>query len=271
MLRITCLLSAMMLISCDQAPTHPESHGPRIASMSPAMSRMLCEIGLREAIVGRSTFCRDLDDVPVVGDLEHFDAEGLVRSNPTHVFVQRHQDFVQPSMQELASIHGWNVIAETLASNDDVDRLLNRIQIEVDHPLVSRRCQDLADVLDQALAVREMTSQPRLLILSPGMTPLAWGASTYLGELVHAAGGQNLVEGPVWKSLSFEDIARLGPDLIIVPSGQEEIDLSMLRAAVQQADIQILRAEDIDLPGPHLAQLADEIDRILSFQAAYTD
>jgi len=103
-----------------------------------------------------------------------------------------------------------------------------------------------------------------------GTSPLAWGEDTYLGQLVAATGATNPIKGRVWRTLSLEDIARLDPDVIVVPSGELAPDVSLLTHAAGEDRVQILAFEGINIPGPHLADLAEPIRVLLSRDAAYT-
>ncbi|MHC4811375.1 MAG: hypothetical protein ACYTEV_13565, partial [Planctomycetota bacterium] len=63
--------------------------GLRIVSLSPAMSRVVADMGLEAAIVGRSRFCDFLDpEIPVAGDLLRVDAERILALEPTHLLRQ---------------------------------------------------------------------------------------------------------------------------------------------------------------------------------------
>ncbi|MCH2139773.1 MAG: ABC transporter substrate-binding protein [Phycisphaerales bacterium] len=246
-----------------------DNSSPRIVSLSPAMTEMLHGAGLSSFIVGRSAFCRRAMDAPVIGDLAQVNIESLVRVSPTHVFIQRSDGDLPAGVEELAVDHGWMIINQHMSHFADVQALL--FKIGEAFPSAQTACMVSSDAIQKALRSRGGTNGPSVLVLGGGPHPLAWGTQTYLGELVEAAGGRNLIDGRAWVTLSLEEIVRAEPDLILVPAEAEDVDLSAIRLAAPQERIQVLVAEGIDLPGPHLAHLASRIDDVLSRSAAYTE
>lgn len=271
MARLGCCLFALLLLGCDPPDPQPQAIGTRIASLSPALTMTLIQIGIEDQLVARSAFCRDVDALPVVGDLQHIDAEQLVRVRPTHVCTQRNAESIDPTLLELAHKHGWTVVSQPLIGLGDVDDLLASLPNQFPQKRVVDRCSELRAALRRALQPADITPRPRVLIVGGGDTPLAWGAETYLGELVAAAGGDNLIGGRVWRSCSLEDIARYSPDLVIVPSESESIDLSGLAAAVGEERLRPLVFKDIEIPGPHLALLAEPLRGLFFSHSAYTE
>ena len=269
--RFGCCLFVLLLLGCDPPDPQPQEIGIRIASLSPALTMTLIQIGIGDKIVARSAFCRNVDALPVVGDLQHIDAEQLVRVRPTHVCTQRRADSIDPKLLELAHKHGWTVISQPLIGLGDVDDLLATLPEQFPQKRVIERCSELRAALRRALQPADIAQRPRVLIVGGGDTPLAWGAETYLGELVAAAGGDNLISGRVWRSCSLEEIARYSPDLVIVPSESDSIDISGLVAAVGEERIRPLVFKDIKIPGPHLALLAEPLRGFLITHSAYSE
>ncbi|MDP7519104.1 MAG: hypothetical protein QF438_03030, partial [Phycisphaerales bacterium] len=78
------------------------------------MTMTLQQAGLGKHIVGRSAFCRDVEQLPTVGDLQRVNAEQLVRLTPSHVFIQRSPESVDRDLRQLAQLHGWTIVAQRL-------------------------------------------------------------------------------------------------------------------------------------------------------------
>jgi ABC-type Fe3+-hydroxamate transport system substrate-binding protein len=249
---------------CERQAAQNRAPGEiRIASLSPAMTTTLQQVGLGPLMVGRSAFCADADELPVVGDLQHINAEQLVRVNPSHIFVQRSGDAVDGILQQLAQKHGWVVVSQSIVDLPDVIRLMDRIATLFAHKDVAQKCHVLSGQISDALQKTPGEQSIRVLIISADQSPLAWGRDTYLGQLVDAAGGENVMAGNRWTSLSLEDVVRLKADIVIVPTGVEPVDLRALEAAVEPNRIHVLFFPSIDIPGPHLASLRPAIERIL--------
>jgi len=228
------------------------------------MTMTLQQAGLSDAIVGRSAFCRNVDHLPVVGDLQSVNAEQLVRVAPTHVFVQRSPEGVDTTLRHLARQHGWTIVAQPLIDLHDVQKLLNRLPEVSSHEEIASQCELLRARIDEAMHPTNVPDRPRILIVSPGPSPLAWGRDTYLGQLVDRAGGENLLPGNRWTPMSLEDIARLAPDMLLVPADGDPGDLDPLTKAAGSGRVRVLSCPAIDVPGPHLAALAPKIRAILS-------
>jgi ABC-type Fe3+-hydroxamate transport system substrate-binding protein len=228
------------------------------------MTTTLQQAGLGKYLVGRSAFCRGVPHLPVVGDLQNVAAEQLVRLMPSHVFVQRPEDGVDQDLRQLAQTHGWTIVAEPLVDLHDVVELLRRLPRVFPEDLIAPQCSELIAGIGDALKPVDISPRPRVLIVSPGPSPLAWGRGTYLGQLVEAAGGTNVLPGSEWATLSLEDIARLAPDVLLVPSDGDPGDLSMLKKAVGEGCVYALSCPSIEVPGPHLAACGLKIRSMLS-------
>ncbi len=67
-----------------------------------------------------------------------------------------------------------------------------------------------------------------------------------------------------WTPVSLEDIARLSPEVLLVPADGDPGDLGSLIRAVGPKRVHVLSCPAIDIPGPHLTELAPKIRAILS-------
>ena len=102
-------------------PPLPVSGEIRIASLSPAMTTMIIDLGLKESLVGRTPYCRDVDpSLPVVGALDGIDAEILVGCNPNVLFVQPSIGGIDPALRTLAEEQQWVLVSQHLNTLDDV-------------------------------------------------------------------------------------------------------------------------------------------------------
>ena len=101
---------------------------------------------------------------------------------------------------------------------------------------------------------------------------LAYGAGTYLNDILHALGGTNAVSERGWVQLSLEDIVRLAPDAIIrvMPGGDESELLRELGPlasihvpAVTANRLAMLNHMDAELPSSGLIGVAAQMRLIL--------
>ncbi len=126
---------------CESNEEALHDSGVRIVSLSPAMTSMAVGVGLGDVLVGRSAYCQNVDHLPVVGDLEHINAEMLVRLRPTHVMVQRSPGDVDQRLVDLANQYQWTIMAQPLRDLRDVDELLTRLPSIDDRTDIDMACR----------------------------------------------------------------------------------------------------------------------------------
>ena len=256
------------LAGCNDQPAHSSHTGQhRYVSLSPAMTTMMIESQVGDLLVGRSAYCRDVVDLPVAGDLENINAELLVRLHPTHIFVQRRNDDVDAGLLKLAEQHQWKIIAQPLKDLEDVVQFLHIFAAVDGRSIIQSQCQLWEEQIAASLVPHATPSGTRVMIVSGGPAPLAWGGQTYVGEVLAAAGGVNVLPDSAWQAVSHEDIARLAPELLLV-IGQEARPEDWPSAC---GEVVPLRQKWLDMPGPHVAEIRREFDQLLASRPAYTD
>jgi ABC-type hemin transport system substrate-binding protein len=272
------------LVACGREPAAPPpaGDGPRIVSLSPAISRALVDLGLGDRVVGRTPFCAALDPaLPVVGDLQHVDFERLVRLAPTHVLVQPASTGVDPRLAGLADRHGWSLQHWTLNDVADVIELVRTLPAALatrpgTTPTgLERRSAALAAELAASLRPPSPSPWRGRTLLVCGLDPLTvFGAETYLHELLVAQGARNATEARGWAMLSMEDVARLDPEAIVLvvdarldAEADPDRRLGALRqldvAAVRDGRMAVLDDPDAFLPSTGLPAVARRLESIL--------
>ncbi len=233
------------------APMPPRFTGRlRLASLSPAMSRVLVDMGLEASIVGRSGFCRFLDpDIPVAGDLLRVDAERLVALDPTHVLRQPPARDDASGLRRLAADRGWappitarlNGIADVRAFVRTLPRELAPPTSPMEAALAAR-----ADAIDARLAalVEPPAGGDRVptgadpaaldggvLLAHAVRPPGVFGRGTYLHEMLAARGFANAFGGLGWRTLATEDLVRLDPAAIVLVTDRPREVAELVRSA----------------------------------------
>ncbi|MAT80254.1 MAG: hypothetical protein CMJ29_01240 [Phycisphaerae bacterium] len=278
-----CLLILICLTCCSKPQESSVPHeGPRIVSLSPAMTSALEDAGLGPYLVGRSNWCRpmtrSLDEIPAVGDLHERDWEALIRISPTHVFFQSEDVSSDQAMVELAAQQNWALQAWPLRTIGDIKKMLDDLPSTIQFENQEKnqnlllRCDQLGASLIQSISPTPIASGQRVLIVNDGVPPLAWGTTTYLGEMLEATDAENVAGEGGWKTLSMEDVVRLRPDLIIVVSDQVTDDepaiLQEPLASISSEQCQWLIHPRINFPGPHLVEACADLKSILSANGA---
>lgn len=261
---------------------------PRIASLSPAISRTLVDLGLEDSIVGRSPFCDFLDgSVPIVGDLRSANYERLIELNPTHVLVQEPQAGGDPALRRLADEHGWELRQWSgVDTIDDIEAMVRDLPSILYEPgadeqaAVAARSAELLNEIASALAPGEAADElwrGRTLLVY-ALSPLGvFGRETYLHDVLVRFGAANAVEAEGWVQLTLEDVTRLDPGAIILirPAPREgrlePIDPIEAAGALATLDIEATRARriailahpDAMMPSTAISEVAAEMRDVL--------
>lgn len=204
----------------------------RIASLSPAITECLVELGLGECIVGRTPWCdTGSERVPVVGTLLDADVESLVRCAPTMVVVQPPAQGIDPAIDRLASVHGWPVHAWRIEGLEDV-RAAMRGMADAAAAASASRAAEVRDRhrrwearLDASLAPIPDSGAPEgtpgVLVVMGGVEGIAFGRGSYVDDALARFGVRNALERPGYPTVGMEDIVRLSPALVVVVGGRD--------------------------------------------------
>jgi iron complex transport system substrate-binding protein len=222
---VACLVAAgcgdAAVLSSDRAAAPPHSSPRATVSLSPAISATLADLGVADAVVGRTPWCWAVPaEVPAVGSLLEIDYERLVATAPAAVLVQPGVAGVDPELGRLAESRGFQLAAWRLERLADVLELLEGLR---DLPPVAGDERALARLalrqreIAELLAAEPPPAAPRILLLVSADPPTAAGRETFLDELLRAAGGRNALEGRNgYVGLSLEEIAALAPDTTLL-------------------------------------------------------
>jgi iron complex transport system substrate-binding protein len=259
---IAILLFMTLLVGCaDGEPTSRPNVGRRIVSLSPAVTRMVIDLGLESSLVGVGKHDPVApSDTAVVGDLYQIDYEKLLRANPTHVFLQPGKRGVPKRLRDFAKSNGWIVRGYDIETVDDAIHALYHVRDGDDASVGA--ALDL-ETEARALAVDVHTRLGRLeqllegrrverILLLIGNNPLtAVGPNTFLGELLEIAGGKNaLVDESAtrYPVLDLERVVTLRPEVVIfvdATTGSMSSQGEKLRETLAGLDIPAVKSGSI--------------------------
>lgn len=200
---------------------------PRIVSLSPAITTMLVDVGAEDAVVGRTPWCRGVDDRPVVGTLEGVDAEVLVTLAPTIVIHQPPATGTDPVLEGLRERLGFDLVGGRIDGIGDIDGML---QTFGEHGLgdanaIAAWRRRISETFHGGRGSAAQAFRPRTIILHSVDPFGVAGRATYLDDVIEAAGGVNAIQESGWQSIGAEAMLALEPDIVLVVGDATAADM----------------------------------------------
>lgn len=283
--RIALFSYAVLFLWLESAWAEP--HYPqRIISMSPSITETLFALGVGDRVVGVTDFCiypKEACALPKIGGLLNPSVEAWITLKPDLII---HQDD-----SHKLRINAKNLGIQSLAIS--MTRLQNIMETIKTFGRVLG-CETAAHALIQKLQSGIQTQRTRLkaiqkkttlLLLSEGGDPngalYAVGKSTFLGELLELAGGENILTDPTinYPKVSKEYILRHSPEVIIqagpranmTPEEKAEKLKQWQRfptlTAVKNKTIYFVGADYILIPGPRFLNILNHFARVIHPEA----
>lgn len=239
------------------------NHPPqRILSLVPAVTEILFALGLEERIVAVTEYCTyppAAKDLPKVGEYADPGLENILLFRPDLVIASA--DMNRPALVERLEalkipvyVVYPHTVDETLKTIKDIGQV-SGAGIEAENITVMIRAQIAA--LQKKIAGKNHPEVLEVVMLHPLTVA---GPKTFVDDIIHLAGGNNVVtEGPSrYPTWNPEALLTADPEAIIVSSypGQPDpwqffAQWSQLRA-VRNAKIIHIEADWIHRPGPRM-------------------
>lgn len=277
-LLLACAM-ACLTIGCDvptsPSPTVAEADEVRIASLSPAMTATLVDLGFAAEIVARSPWCTDVPKgLPVVGDFREFDAERLLLVRPTHLVLQPPLSGIDPALVTFAAKEGIELVALPINRMEHVRSFVRAVGKLGLH---GSRVQERMEALAQIPTVDARA--PRAVVLVNAEPMLVAGSATYLTDLLPLVGIRNAMDREGWIECSHESLALLDADLLLGIAEHEEHRALLTRSleaipckAAREGRVVVVVAGELLRPSTHALQameaLKPVIDRALEARGA---
>jgi ABC-type Fe3+-hydroxamate transport system substrate-binding protein len=253
--------------------------GPRIVSLSPAISVIIHDLGRDPMIVGRDQNDMVLErQVPVCGDFQGLNYETILSLQPTHVLLQLAE--VPAKLAGMAEDNRWTVANYSLLTLDDIERTTGELAQLVDvsaEPVVAR--------MNAAWSRRDtdLAKAGRVLLLESVDPPAALGPGSFHQQILERIGGAPAITlGKVYITLDAEDILRMAPDAIILlsprppgspapaaPAGPEQVRAMLGRIgtldipAVKHGRMALIDDPLCLTPSTAMIEVADQMAQIL--------
>jgi ABC-type Fe3+-hydroxamate transport system substrate-binding protein len=163
---------------------------PRIVSLVPSITELLCDLGLAPFMVGRTGFCihpaDTVRDIPKVGGTKDVNVEKIRRLAPTHLVVNIDEN-EKPTVDALAQWVPHVIVTHPLAPRDNLDlyRLLGGIFER------ERQAEAMCAAFEQEYAALEATPKgpPQTLLYCIWKDPwMTVARDTYIANMMALAG-----------------------------------------------------------------------------------
>ncbi|MCL6566416.1 MAG: helical backbone metal receptor [Acidobacteriia bacterium] len=260
-----------------------KSSGLRVVSLGPSVTSILVALGAKDRLVGVTKWCKDVvapsavRGLPELGDCWNFDAEQVLRLNPTLVIGS-----VPYKAELIASLLRAPVpfLATNPRTLEDIYREIQLLGSIVGRTraaarLVRRMKQKFARLARQA---DKRHRRPRVYAEAwpnPRISSPPWVA-----ELISLLGGEMVV--PAGEKVTDEQIVRAQPEVILLawaaagdrPRAQREAERMASRPgwrelpAIRNRRVYVVRDEWLNTPGPPLLHGARALQKILGSAAA---
>ncbi len=219
----------------EQPPATERERPPppqRVVTLTPSSTEVVAAVGGLDLLVGVDQFSAyppEVQKLPKVGDFLHPNVEAILASgcdSPACVVVC---DATQNSAKEKLDSFGVRTVTSAMQNISDVRQALAKVGRALGREEAATRAIAAFDAELAAAEARARAAlaaagakQPRVVLVvdrRPGgfAGMVAAGPDTYLDELLHRAGGENvLADSPVrYTQISAEEILTRAPDVII--------------------------------------------------------
>ena len=260
----SCFLLLLFFFSGISVLLHGQER-PRIVSLAPALTELVCRLGQEKLLVGRSSACDEppgIRHVPVVGAFGRPNAEAVIACKPTVIFAN---DFADPSVAELFRSAGIRVIRKQCRNLEDylawVELAGKVLSCEAEtHAEKVRVCNEL----EQMKRLYPPESGKTVLCLIWDRPPMAAGHGSFPDALIRLAGLRNIAGGTKQEYFtpSMEWLLAHQADYILAPGFSKERIAELRRDRAWKGlravrENRIVSEIDPDLllrPGPRLTE-----------------
>ncbi|RMF72023.1 MAG: hypothetical protein D6744_17240 [Planctomycetota bacterium] len=255
----------------------------RIVSGAPNVTEMICALGGRESLVGRTRYCEyppGIDSVPSIGALVDVNVEALLALKPDAIIIPGES---RAQVEALGPL-GFELKSVPDTTLEDLFRAIRRVGEVLGRRRSSKQlCERIAAELEAV--DRRFAGSPsrRVLIVigtlaDPPAPPFVAGPKSFYDDLLRRAGHTNAAPptNKEFAALSLEYILSSNPDVIIEldaegrarPRGDEDARAAWARlgalAAVENRRVHVLTGRRNLLLGPRIAFVYADLCRAIN-------
>lgn len=282
-----CLtVAALALVAgCERrAPALPSAAtpaAPRIVSLAPNLTEMICAVGGADRLVGRTDVCNYpagwLTNVPVVAGFGRPYLEPMLLRKPTLVLDVDLEDKALGMALERLGIGRQHIACRRLADIAPAVRTIGRLtgRSEAGNALASSIESGIRRRMETVAAI-PLAQRPSVYVelwCDPAMTV---GRDSFVSELVALAGGRNLGDelSQSYATVSTEWVLTRNPDIIIClymnnehrarQTIQARLGWQTLRAVQNGRVYDDFNPDSILRPGPRVLEGVEQLLRVIA-------
>ena len=246
----------------------------RYISLAPSTTEILFALGLSEEIVGVSSYCNYPPEAKTkakAGDFSHPNMEKIFSLKPDYIFCTGLEQV--PVVRELKQLK-FNVyvadpktIEELFETISDIGKITGRDKEAA--KLIEKMKNDIEEVSSAAKLI-PMEKRVKVFIEIWHEPLMTAGKSSFVGELITLAGGDNIAREieRSYSNFSAEKVVNLNPGCIIMAYMDKESPLKLVEARFGWKNIDAVKNKrvfnDIDpdillRPGPRITEGLKEI------------
>lgn len=244
----------------------------KIASLSPAITEILCALELEEHIVCRdkySDYPEHIRSVPALPEHQAIHVPDIAKFNPDIVCTST---VIQQKLSQELTAHQYSVLHQDPRTIRQVYKSIHQIGVLFNK---EQEAKELTLAMQQGFnkvqqLARLLPTKPKVYIEEWPNPPMA--SANWVPELIAIAGGIALPSAKVGElstECSLQEVAAFNPDLIILSwCGAGELpEPTVLQArtgwaelpAVQQGNVRVINDSLLNRPGPRLLDGAQRI------------
>ena len=226
----------------------------RIVSLSPAMTEIICHLGLEKNLVGRSDVCNYPDSVknlPIAGSFAKPNIEKILTLKPTHILTN---DLINPNVMSVFESRNIKTLMIQCNNLSDYQKTVEKIGQVFGVEAISKKEIEKIAVFKSKISKSLKIKALWVVFDNPIMVA---GANSLPDEVLRFAGVENLaanVQQSYFKC-SFDWLLEKNPDVIIYtgsPQGWKKKIWQNLPAVKNNKLIYDINHDIILRPGPRI-------------------
>ncbi len=214
-------LFCLLLAGCSPRPvSDPGTGTPRVVSLAPSLTEIVCAVGGPEMLVGRTSACdypiEILDRTPVVANFGTPSMEMILSVKPTLLLQASLADKSMGTQMESMGLKPHTILCKTL---DDIPHAIREVGDCLGR---SQKAAAIAEQLARQIneyreSAPPLSKQPTVFIELSDDPLITAGGGSFMSELVSVAGGRNLFDDADqdYFQVDAELVVARDPDVIL--------------------------------------------------------